>query len=252
MLHEATKACSRCKQSKPVSSFGRNKKTADGLFVWCRECCNAYRREWTKNNPERHKANKKRERVKHAEKYKEAYREYYAKNKERMNKAGKDNYALRRSYYRERSRQYYQDHKGEYRERTKAYRIAHLVEMRAYGREHYRKHRERYRAQGRAWWSSQKAKVAAIKHRRRARLKSNGGSYTAAEWAAMLEWFGYCCLSCGAMSDLTVDHVIPLALGGANLIANLQPLCRSCNSQKHAHTLDYRDPDVLEGFLASL
>jgi 5-methylcytosine-specific restriction enzyme A len=34
-------------------------------------------------------------------------------------------------------------------------------------------------------------------------------------------------------SDLTVDHVVPLAAGGAPLdIANLTVLCRSCNSTK--------------------
>jgi 5-methylcytosine-specific restriction protein A len=34
-------------------------------------------------------------------------------------------------------------------------------------------------------------------------------------------------------SDLTVDHVVPLAAGGAPLdIANCTALCRSCNSTK--------------------
>jgi len=36
-------------------------------------------------------------------------------------------------------------------------------------------------------------------------------------------------------SDLTVDHVVPLAAGGAPLdVANTQVLCRSCNSSKGA------------------
>jgi 5-methylcytosine-specific restriction protein A len=38
-------------------------------------------------------------------------------------------------------------------------------------------------------------------------------------------------------SDLTVDHVVPLAAGGAPFdIANTQVLCRSCNSTKGAST----------------
>jgi 5-methylcytosine-specific restriction enzyme A len=38
-------------------------------------------------------------------------------------------------------------------------------------------------------------------------------------------------------SDLTVDHVVPLAAGGAPLdIANCAVLCRSCNSTKGAST----------------
>jgi 5-methylcytosine-specific restriction endonuclease McrA len=40
-------------------------------------------------------------------------------------------------------------------------------------------------------------------------------------------------------SDLTVDHVIPLAAGGAPFdIANTAVLCRSCNSTKGATTGD--------------
>jgi 5-methylcytosine-specific restriction endonuclease McrA len=40
-----------------------------------------------------------------------------------------------------------------------------------------------------------------------------------------------------AASDLTVDHVVPLAAGAATLeIANTAVLCRSCNSTKGAST----------------
>jgi 5-methylcytosine-specific restriction protein A len=40
-------------------------------------------------------------------------------------------------------------------------------------------------------------------------------------------------------SDLTVDHVVPLAAGGAPFdIANTSVLCRSCNSTKGATTDD--------------
>ena len=38
-------------------------------------------------------------------------------------------------------------------------------------------------------------------------------------------------------SDLTVDHVVPLAAGGAPFeVANTHVLCRSCNSSKGAST----------------
>ncbi|KKN88436.1 hypothetical protein LCGC14_0249990 [marine sediment metagenome] len=45
-----------------------------------------------------------------------------------------------------------------------------------------------------------------------------------------LDEFG--CRRCGSGSDLTVDHITPIAKGGSNDVSNLQTLCRSCNSSK--------------------
>ena len=40
------------------------------------------------------------------------------------------------------------------------------------------------------------------------------------------------CRSCGATTDLTLDHIVSVYQHGPNEIANLQTLCRSCNSKK--------------------
>ena len=42
------------------------------------------------------------------------------------------------------------------------------------------------------------------------------------------------CVACGASFDLQYDHVIPLALGGADTVENLQILCAPCNQEKGA------------------
>lgn len=40
------------------------------------------------------------------------------------------------------------------------------------------------------------------------------------------------CVQCGAMDDLTIDHIVPLSRGGTTEEKNLQVLCRPCNSAK--------------------
>lgn len=40
------------------------------------------------------------------------------------------------------------------------------------------------------------------------------------------------CARCGAQSDLTIDHIVPLAKGGTNDERNLQILCAPCNRRK--------------------
>lgn len=45
------------------------------------------------------------------------------------------------------------------------------------------------------------------------------------------------CVRCKTVKpDLTVDHIQPVSLGGGDELANLQTMCRSCNSKKGART----------------
>lgn len=43
------------------------------------------------------------------------------------------------------------------------------------------------------------------------------------------------CAECSSTFDLQYDHVIPIALGGATTVGNLQLLCADCNRQKSAN-----------------
>lgn len=42
----------------------------------------------------------------------------------------------------------------------------------------------------------------------------------------------FTCLHCGVRRFLTIDHIVPESGGGPTTLANLQTLCRPCNSRK--------------------
>lgn len=48
------------------------------------------------------------------------------------------------------------------------------------------------------------------------------------------------CLRCGDSDNLTIDHILPRALGGKDMRSNYQTLCLGCNVAKGATYADYR------------
>jgi 5-methylcytosine-specific restriction endonuclease McrA len=51
-------------------------------------------------------------------------------------------------------------------------------------------------------------------------------------WWEILERDDFRCQHCGVRRFLTVDHILPVGLGGTNDPSNLQTLCNSCNCSK--------------------
>jgi len=77
---------------------------------------------------------------------------------------------------------------------------------------------------------------------RRARLRGSIGSFTLQEWNNLIEVHGHRCAYCKKITKrLTVDHIIPLSIGGeggTNFIDNILPACSKCNSSKRANQWD--------------
>jgi 5-methylcytosine-specific restriction endonuclease McrA len=84
--------------------------------------------------------------------------------------------------------------------------------------------------------------------KRRAHILGNGGVITKEEWNWLKEFYSFTCLRCGKREPeikLTLDHILPLSMGGKNVIENAQPLCQPCNSSKHNKCIDYRKERTL-------
>lgn len=104
------------------------------------------------------------------------------------------------------------------------------------------KHPERVRAQRAAYKAKNRPLQVAMYHNRKARRLA-GGTYTVVEWEELKARYAFHCLCCGRKEPeikLTVDHVVPLSMGGSNRIENIQPLCLSCNCRKWKKHIDYR------------
>ena len=173
-----------------------------------------------------------------------ANRAYRAANREK----GKAYHRAYREEHREEIAAYHESR----REKKREYREAHREEIAAYAQKWQKEHRAELAVKFRASQKAHAAEYRAYYHNRRAREQQAGGTYTVTEWRALCDWFGNLCLRCGAIGELSVDHVVPLSKGGSNAIGNLQPLCKPCNSMKHTKTIDYRDPILLDAFLVEI
>jgi 5-methylcytosine-specific restriction endonuclease McrA len=187
------KRCIKCKVEKDESEFSPNKSAGRLLHSWCKECMA------------------------------EAHRQRYSTDSEY--RAWQHEYNMRR----------YAD--PVFRERAVARSAARYAdpEHRARALEYQREYNKEY----------QKQRLANDAEFRRyhlqrsdARQRSLVGSYTYEEWAAKLEEFNWHCALCGCdllqlpARDVTADHIVPVSKGGLNVISNIQPACRTCNSSK--------------------
>lgn len=146
-------------------------------------------------------------------------------------------------------KKYYQENKDKYkyynrRENRKNFYERNKERLRQKARERYWKNRERLLQEHAAYYKTPEGKANKQKSEalRRSRKRSNGGSFTYEQWERVCEYYGNICLRCKKKLKLTVDHVLPVSLGGTGYIENIQPLCSRCNSGKCNRHIDYR-PD---------
>lgn len=200
------KCCTKCGTEKPLSEFGRDKNRSDGLNPWCKACNAANARRWRGADLDRAKATQRASYQRNRESRIAHVHEYAQQHKVEVS-------ALHRKQY-QRTR----EHRLE---RAREYRLANPVAVAEAKWRAMEKKPDLYRAIG-------QAKSA----RRYARLRGAlVVPFTREQLADKMAYWGNRCWVCGKPME-QVDHVKPLAKGGPHVLANLRPICRSCNRKK--------------------
>jgi predicted nucleic acid-binding Zn ribbon protein len=185
-----------------------------------------YNKKWIGNHPEKRAEYSQAYRQRNPEKTKEAVRSYNERNRDKVL---------------EYKRKYHKDNKEKEKEYQKNNRDNLNKIAREWQAKKRQENREEYRQKQKGWRDKYPETYRAKQHRRRTRKTNAGGSYTTAEWNALLDECGHRCVWCGNDGiKLTVDHIVPVSKGGSSNIDNIQPLCLPCNARKNDRIMDFR------------
>lgn len=239
------KACGKCEEVKPISEFSKSntgRPGRDGYRAECKSCQSKYRRKWYQDNRE--------DQIEYAKSYianrPGIYKEKYAKNRDKIIERKRRYDNENRQLIRQRSRERYWKDPQRARDKIKKWAKNNNEKIKIQRRKYREQNRDKVRVGIRRFYRNNPGKTHEYQNRRRAAKLNNGGSYTTQEWEFLCEFYGHICLRCGTHANdtpegkLSPDHVIPLSRGGSNDISNIQPLCYTCNLQKHTSATDYR------------
>jgi 5-methylcytosine-specific restriction endonuclease McrA len=217
---EKVLTCPKCNKTLPLTTehWKPNKSTKSGWsLTMCRQCFNAYYREYSRNNPEWRREKER--------KYKERNPEKYAAKRKRCHEKakaeGKNKYCNRNiEKCRERDKKRWRE--NEARRKWDAER---WKKRKANG---YNEHeRNRYK-------ENPLPKIIKVNKRRALKINAKG-SHNEQLLRWKYEYYGKRCYYCKkdiGLNELTEDHRIPLSKGGTDWISNIVPACLNCNSRK--------------------
>lgn len=209
-----TKACTKCCAVKSVSEFAMRKDRTNSTRSICRKCANELSAQWRKNNPDRQRELSKRWADLNKDKlktYQETWRERHHKTKIKTEK---------KTPWRVRNRERHREASRRWREANPDKNRSIVARWRIENPERIRIKNQNYRA------------------------KTNGSRGVLSDNVAsrLYTLQRGRCACCGVKlgGKFHRDHIMPLALGGANVDSNIQLLCQPCNNKKHAkHPIDF-------------
>ena len=112
----------------------------------------------------------------------------------------------------------------------RTYYLGHRAVKIAYATARNGEHRGESNAAITRWKRTHRDRLVEYEARRRSRVRGCP-PLSPENVADKMAYWGNKCWICGGAAG-TVDHVKPIAAGGAHLLCNLRPACQSCNSTK--------------------
>lgn len=200
------KTCRGCGETKPLDAYAINRRVKrDGRASKCKACFKRYREE----------------------------------NAEKVSEAKRRCYRAKSEYYGQKSRQWALAHPERVRENHRRHVAANRDKVRARLAQWIVDNSERNAETRRQWRERNRETLnqrmlVNTRRRRAIRAENPSAPYTLADLEARMSMFGHRCYICGE-DGREVDHVKPVTKGGADMLSNFRPICRSCNIRKLNH-----------------
>ena len=222
------KSCSKCKEIKDVSEFGKYPRHSDGLKSNCKSCANGN----TKKSHERKTPEGKerwKERLKHMSD--EEVNQHLLNNMIRITKG--DTVLIKRCY---KCMEYKRIQElGMKKDQKDGIDNICLKCAGKRVKERYEANKEYILNQHKEYRQTPEGKAVhkRANHKRRTKKLGNGGNYTSDEWNQCLDYFNHCDAYTGEpLTTTEIEHIIPVSKGGTTYIYNIVPANKSTNCSK--------------------
>lgn len=235
-------------------NFSKQKKGKYGFYSKCKQCEKQYREEHKDKIVEY----KKWYRKEHEDKITEKKKQYYEEHKDEILEYQKQWREEHKEEKREYNEQYREKHKEELSEYQKQYREEHKEELLEYFKKYRKENKEKIKEKNELYYRNNKEEISKKQKkyhknnphiafnatsRRREKIENQGGGITKEQWLEMMCWFDWCCAYSnkyigGDSKHRTVDHIVPLDVGGLNEIWNCIPCFDSYNYSKHTSNME--------------